>query len=100
MYTEIYETEKGKITFNSKYFIIQGNNGNHTSYNKEWVINQKGYDTKKEANKVYKEMENENVDIKYGLTPLRIVSPMELIDIYEGQEKISFRYCLDIEVDF
>lgn len=100
MYIEQYEVEKGQITFNSKYYIIQGNNGNHTSYNREWVINQKGYDTKKEANKVYKEMIKENVDTEFGLTPLRIVTPIELIDIYEGQEKISFYNCLDINVNF
>lgn len=96
----IYEVEKGKITFNSKYYIIQGNNGNHTGYNREWVINQVGYDSKKEANKVYKEMVKDNGDIEFGLTPLRIVTPNELIDIYESNERISFFNCFDISMNF
>jgi len=100
MATKTFTTEKGTITFSAKYFIIQGNNGNHTGYNREWKINSEGYKTKAEANKVYKKMVNENGDIKYGLTPLRIVTADELMEIYEGQEKIKFFNCFDIDVNF
>ena len=100
MTTKTFTTEEGTITFNSKYFIIQGNNGNHTGYNREWEINAEGYKTKAEANKVYKEMANENGDIKYGLTPLRIVTADELIEIYNGSERIKFFNCFDIDVKF
>lgn len=92
-------TGNEQITFNAKYFIIQGNNGNHTGHNRQWVINAEGYKTKKEAEKVYREMVRENGDIKYGLTPLRIVTADELIEIYESQERIKFFNCFDISVD-
>jgi hypothetical protein len=92
-------TGNEKITFNTKYFIIQGNNGNHTGYNRHWVINAEGYNTKKEAEKVYRQMVGENGDIKHGLTPLRIVKAEELIEIYESQERIKFFNCFDISVD-
>lgn len=86
------------ITFDKKYFIIQGNNGNHTGNNRQWTINAEGYSTKKEAEKVYREMTRENGDIKYGLTPLRIVTAQELIEIYESPEKISFFNCFDVRI--
>ena len=92
-------TGKESITFEKKYFIIQGNNGNHTGYNREWKINAEGYNTKKEAEKVYREMVRENGDIKYGLTPLRIVTALELVDIYESPERIKFFNCFDISVN-
>lgn len=45
----IMETQDGKesITFEKKYYIIQGNHGNHTGYNRQWTINANGYNTKK-----------------------------------------------------
>ena len=61
----------------------------NTGYNRQWVINAEGYSTKKEAEKVYREMVRENGDIKYGLTPLRIVTALELVDIYESPEPVK-----------
>ncbi|MFN7703340.1 MAG: hypothetical protein ACK5OS_01870 [Chryseotalea sp.] len=87
------------ITFEKKYFIIQGNNGNHTGYNRYWVLNSEGYNTKKEAEKIYREMVRKNGDIKHGLTPLRIVTGSELIEIYESPERLKFFNCIDIKVD-
>lgn len=92
-------TGNHEITFNAKYFIIQGNNGNHTGYNRQWIINAEGYKTKKEAEKVYREMVRENGDIKHGLTPLRLVTPEELVEIYESDERISFFNCFDISLN-
>ncbi len=97
MTTKTFQAKQGEISFRSKYYIIQGNNGNHTGNSREWKINGYGYDTKKEANKVFREMTKENGDIEFGLTPLRIVTPEELMDIYEGLEKISFYNCFDID---
>jgi len=76
MTTKTFTTEEGTITFNSKYFIIQGNNGNHTGYNREREINAEGYKTKAEANKVYKEMANEN-GAKEGDEQLEDVEELE-----------------------
>jgi|ERR1700732_965182 len=95
-----FHTEQGSITFNKKYYIIQGNNGNHRGYNREWKISSEGYKTKKEANEVYKEVANNNGDIKHGLTPLCIVTANELMEIYESEERISFLNCFDIEVNY
>ncbi len=99
MKTITINTGNESISFEKKYYIIQGNNGNHTGYNREWKINADGYSTKKEAEKVYREMVNENGDIKYGLTPLRIVTASELIEIYESQERIKFFNCFDIQIN-
>ena len=92
------KTGNKEITFNAKYFIIQGNNGNHTGQNRYWALNSEGYKTKKEAQKVYKEMVKENGDIEFGLTPLRIVNADELVIIYESSERISFLSNFDINV--
>ncbi len=100
MTTKTFTTENGTISFSKKFYIIQGNNGNHTGYNRKWTINSEGYDSKREANRVAKEMTRENGDIEYGLTPLRIVTPAELMEIYESQEQIKFYNCFDITVNF
>jgi len=95
-------TEKKVIFFNKKYYIIQSNNGNHTGLNRKWILNADGYNTKKEANKVKKEMISENGNIKYGLTHLKIITADELIDIYSYPSKngfVSFLNCFDIKID-
>lgn len=88
------------IVFSQKYYIIKGNNGNHVGYNRQWEISAEGYKTKTEAKQIYKEMVAENGDIKHGLTPLRIVTPSELMEIYNGEERISFFNCFDIDVNW
>jgi hypothetical protein len=99
MKTITINTGNESISFDKKYYIIQGNNGNHTGYNREWKINSEGYSTKKEVNEVYREMVKSNGDIEYGLTPLRICTPPELIAIYESQERIKFFNCFDISMN-
>jgi len=96
---ETFKLQDVELSFDKKYYIIQGNNGNHTGYNRQWVINAEGYQTKVEANKIYKEMVNDNGDIKYGLTPLKICTPKELVEIYESSERITFYNCFDITVN-
>ena len=91
-------TEDGNsFTFEKKYYIIQGNNGNHSYQNRTWNIFSEGFDSKKEANKTYKETVKENGDIEFGLTPLRICTPEDLIQIYDSLERISFNNCFDIK---
>jgi hypothetical protein len=97
MKTITITSEKEAIAFEKKYYIIEGNNGNHSGYNREWSINTLGYSTKKEALKVYRDMVNENDDIKHGLTPVRIVTAQDLIEIYESQERIGLFECLHVK---
>lgn len=99
MATKTFTTENETISFSKKFYIIQGNNGNHTGYHRKWIVNAEGYDRKREANLVAKEMTKDNGDIEYGLTPLRIVTPEELMEIYEGSEQIKFYNCFDITVE-
>lgn len=91
------QSEERFFTFSKKYYIIQGNNGNHTGCNREWTLFSYGFDTKKEANKAYNEAVKENGDIEFGLTPLQICTGKELVEIYESQERIYFSKCFDIK---
>lgn len=90
-----------KITFLKNYYIIQGNNGNHSGRNRKWTLFSEAYNTKKEACKVLKEAINENSDAKYGLTPICIVTPDEILNIIENKkEELSlYNNCFHIRID-
>lgn len=94
---KILKSDSKTLTFFKKYYIIQGNNGNHSGHHREWKLFSYGFDTKKDANKAYKYAVKENGDIEFGLTPLRICTASELIEIYESDERISFNNCFDIK---
>jgi hypothetical protein len=81
---------KKSLTFEKKYFVLQGNNGNHHGHNRIWSIWGNAFDTKKEANKTCKNTAQENGDIKFGLTPLRICTAEEIIEIINSEERINY----------
>ena len=84
------------INYHKKFYVIQGNNGNHTGHNRMWTFWQYGYDFKIAAlNDVRHEISN-NGDMKYGLTPIRIVTPEQIEEIRESDEQISLYNCSDI----
>jgi len=91
------KTESGNfLTFLRNYYIIEGNNGNHAGYNRIWTVWDNAFNTKKEANKAHKEGVKENGDVEYGLTPLLIRTPEEIIEIINSSERINYHGSHDI----
>jgi hypothetical protein len=94
--------ENLEIIFHKKYYIMKGNNGNHTGYNRKWTIFTDGYNLKRDALKVIKEVVNNNGDMKYGLTPIGIFTPNDLIEKLESKERLNIyrlSKCFDISIN-
>ena len=85
------------LVFHANYYIIIGNNGNHTGYNRVWSVFSNGYPTKIAAINDLRKATAENGDIKFGLTPIRVVSAAELEDIINtSTEQVRTFNCHDI----
>jgi len=90
------ETDKGTLIFNSNFYVIVSNNGNHTGHNRIWTLWAYGYDMKIAAlNDLRKEISN-NSDMKFGLTFSKIVTPEELCEIINSDEVVKYLNCFDI----
>lgn len=96
MNTKTFQNNDVTIIFKCKYYIIKGNIGNHSGFNRTWSFIS-GFQTKKEANKSYKSIMNNDDDIKSGLTPLLIVSIDELIEIYLSSERLILENFADLQ---
>lgn len=91
-----FKTTSGNLTFNANFFIAIGNNGNHIGYNRVWKISDFGYETKISAINTLRKYVSENGNMKFGLTPSRVVSASELVEMIESNEIVNFRNCRDI----
>ena len=84
------------LNFNQPFFIVIGNNGNHTGINRIWDVCSYGYPTKIAAINEQRNITANNGDIKYGLTPCRVVSATELSEMIQSEERVNYLNCFDI----
>jgi len=84
------------LIFGKNFYIIIGNNGNHTRHNRIWQVCNNGYDMKIVAINQLRKYIAEDGDMKYGLKPSKIVTPEELRKIIESEEIVNFMDCFDI----
>jgi hypothetical protein len=88
--------KEGSITFNSNFYIVIGNNGNHIGRNRVWDVCSEGYNIKIVAINKLRQYVAEDGDMKYGLKPGRVVSSEELAEMIDSNETVNFRNCYDI----
>jgi hypothetical protein len=90
------KTNLCEFTFNKNYYILISNNGNHHNNNRIWNVYSNGFNTKKKALNELNHLKAENDDMKYGLTYSQIVTPNELIEIINSDNKVNIINCYDI----
>jgi hypothetical protein len=90
------ETTHGSLTFRANFYIVIGNNGNHTGHNRKWNVCLDGYEMKIVALNKLRQYVAEDGDMKYGLTPGMVVSADELAAMIDSDEQVLVRNCRDI----
>jgi len=89
---------KTKLLFKKPFYVLVGNNGNHVGINRKWDVVVDGFDTKIAAINKLRQITAMDSDIKFGLTPIKVVSINELRQIIEeSDEVVNYFGCFDID---
>ncbi len=92
----IETNNEGSLTFMANFYIMIGNNGNHTGRNRVWAVCSHGYEMKIAAINQLRKYVAEDGDMKYGLIPSMVVSNEELAEMIDSNEVVKFRNCYEI----